>query len=218
MTSAPTENSSPERPNGLPQQATAALRFTITLPFKIAGRLIQHTAQILFALFVLFLHPQLKWLLRVIAQSALVQVYLRPAWRVLAIYLYEPYFDFLGRLPPYWATFSIALPLAILEPAKIASTVMVVTRPRIGIAFWLLLQVIGLVLIDRTWTAVRPQARRLRPVARAHAWLWLNAEYGKHWIANSRLYRTAAVWVRNTRRFFRDFKLRLLKWRARNQD
>jgi hypothetical protein len=218
MTSAPKENGSPSGRNGLPQQATAALRFTLTLPFKIIGRIVQHTAQIIFALFVLFLHPQLKWLFRVIANSALVRVYLRPALHVVGLYVYEPYFAFLGRLPPYWATFSIGLPLAILEPAKVASTVMIVTRPRVGIVFWLLLQVIGLVLIDRTWTAVRPQARRVRLVAFAHAWLWLNAEYGKHWITNSRFYQTMVLWAKNVRRFFHEFRLRLLLWRAGKKD
>lgn len=214
MTSAPRENGFQKGRNGLPQRATAALRFTLTLPFKIAGRIIQHSAQIFFALFVLFLHPQLKWLFRVIAKSALVRVYLRPALRVLATYLYEPYFLFLEGLPPYWATFSIALPLAILEPAKVASTILAVARPKIGIAIWLLLQVIGLVLIDRTWTAVRPQARRLRSVARAHAWLWLNAEHGKYWIMNSQLYQMAVLWAANMRRFFSAFRLRLLRRRG----
>jgi hypothetical protein len=214
MTSAPRESSSQEGRNGLTQQVTAALRFTLTLPFKIVGKIIQHTAQILFALFVLFLHPQAKWLLRVIAESALVRVYLKPWLRLLAKYLYEPYFVFLGRLPPYWATFSIAMPLAVLEPAKVASTVLAVARPKVGIALWLLLQAVGLVLIDRTWTAVRPQARKLRFVASAHAWLWLNAEHGKYWIIKSRLYQMAVLWAANVRRFFRELRARLLRWKA----
>ena len=114
------------------------------------------------------------------------RVYIAPSLRIFAVYIYKPYFAFLSRLPPYWATFSVALPLAVLEPAKLAATVLIVERPKSGIAIWLALQVVSLLLIDRTWVAVRPQSRKIRPVARAHAWLWLNAEHGKYWIKNSR--------------------------------
>jgi hypothetical protein len=214
MTSTSQDNNANNGRKRLPQQATDALRFTAMLPFKIASRIVQHTAQIIFAIFVLFLHPQAKWLMRVVANSVVVRVYLRPALSVLGRYLYEPYFAYLGHLPPYWATFSIALPLAILEPAKVTATVLAVTRPKIGVVLWLLLQVIGLVLIDRTWVAVRPQARRVRLVALAHAWLWLNAEYGKYWISHSQIYLTAAQWAKRTRIFFREFRERLLKKRA----
>ncbi len=211
MTSAPKESISEKGGNSLPKQATAALRFTLTLPFKIVARLVQHTIQILFALFVLFLHPQLKWLFRLIADSALVRVYAKPALRIIAIYIYDPYFALLSRLPPYWATFSVALPLAVLEPAKLAATIEVAERPRAGIVLWLSLQAVSLLLVDRTWVAVRPQARKVRLVARAHAWLWLNAEHGKFWIRNSQLYRTVTLWSIGARRYFHRLRLYLLR-------
>ena len=156
-------------PNTVPQQAAAALRFTVSLPFKIAARLARHTVQILFALFVLILHPQLKWLFRLIAGSALVQNYVKPSLRIFAVHVYEPYFYYLSRLPPFWATFSIALPLAVLEPTKLYATILVAERPKTGVILWLALQGLSLVLIDRTWTAVRPQSRKIlarRPRAR----------------------------------------------------
>ncbi len=193
----------------MPNQAAAALRFTLKLPFKIAARLAQHAIQILFALFVLFLHPQLKWLFQLIVESAVVKRYIAPSLRTFAVYIYKPYFAFLGRLPPYWAIFSVALPLAVLEPAKLAAVVLIAERPKSGIAIWLALQGLSLVLIDRTWVAVRPQSRKIWPVARAHAWLWLNAEHGKYWIKNSRFYRVAAIWGRNMRRSARRLWLRL---------
>ena len=204
MTGAPPNDVSRQVRNGLPQQAKAAVRFTVTLPFKVAGKLIQHTAQIVFAVYVLFFHPQLLWAYRVIADSALVRNYVRPSLRVFGIYLFDPYFALLGRLPPYWAAFSVGLPLALLEPAKIAATIEAVKRPKAGIAMWLVLQAVGLLLIDRTWTAVRPQARKLWLVSRAHAWMWLNAEYGKHRIRNSAIYRNAVLWGLKVRRFYRN--------------
>jgi hypothetical protein len=65
---------------------------------------------------------------------------------------------------------------------------------------WLALQVIGFVLIDRTWAAVRPQSRKIRLVARVHAWGWLNVAYGKYWLRNSAIYRAAMFWRRRPRR------------------
>jgi hypothetical protein len=218
MTGTPKETVSGQAGKSLPEQATAALRFTLKLPFKVAARLIQHAVQILFALFVLFLHPQLKWLFRLIADSAVVRHYIRPGMRRVGAYVYDPYFDFLGDLPPYWATFSVALPLAILEPAKLGATVLIAEKPKAGIVIWLALQAVSLLLIDQTWTAVRPQARKIRLVACAHAWLWLNAEHGKYWIRNSQFYRTVALWVINTRRFFRRLRLRLLRKKAGIQE
>lgn len=190
-------------------QAPAALRFMLKLPFRIAARLVQHAVQILFALFVLFLHPQLKWLFRLIAESAIVRIYLASALRVLSVYFYEPYFAFLRRLPPYWAAFSVALPLAVLEPAKLGATIMIAQRPKSGAVLWFALQGVSLLLIDRTWVAVRPQSRKIRLVARIHAWLWLNAEHGKYWIKNSRFYRMITIWARKTRRSVRGFWLYL---------
>ncbi len=211
MTSAPKESISEKGGNSLPKQATAALRFTLILPFRVVARLAQHAIQILFALFVLFLHPQLKWLFRLIADSALVRVYAKPALRIIAVYIYDPYFALLSRLPPYWATFSVALPLAVLEPAKLAATIEVAERPRAGIVLWLSLQAVSLLLVDRTWVAVRPQCRKIRLVARAHAWLWLNAEHGKFWIRNSQLYRTVTLWSIGARRYFHRLRLYLLR-------
>ncbi|MGB9026988.1 MAG: hypothetical protein WCC40_13640 [Rhodomicrobium sp.] len=202
-------------PNTVPQQAAAALRFTVSLPFKIAGRLARHTVQILFALFVLILHPQLKWLFRLIAGSALVQNYVKPSLRIFAVHVYEPYFYYLSRLPPFWATFSIALPLAVLEPTKLYATILVAERPKTGVILWLALQGLSLVLIDRTWTAVRPQSRKIWLVARVHAWVWLNAEYGKYWIRNSSFYRTAARWKDQVRRATRGIWLAVLPRRRR---
>ena len=211
MTGAPKQTVSEEGRNTLPGRASAALRFTLTLPFKVAARLIQHTVQALFALFVLVLHPQLKWLFQVIVHSTVFREYVKPSLRTITAYVYDPYFAFLGRLPPFWATVSIALPLAVLEPAKLGATILIAERPKAGIVLWIALQLVSLVLIDRTWVAVRPQSRKIWPVARVHAWLWLNAEHGKYWIRNSRLYRTAAIWGRNARRSFRRFlaKVRL---------
>jgi hypothetical protein len=205
MTGTPKQTVSGEGRNTLPGRASAALRFTLTLPFKIAARLIQHTVQALFALFVLVLHPQLKWLFQVIVHSPVFRDYVTPSLRTITAYVYDPYFAFLGRLPPFWATFSIALPLAVLEPAKLGATILIAQRPKAGIVLWIALQLVSLVLIDRTWVAVRPQSRKIWPVARVHAWLWLNAEHGKYWIKNSRIYRTAVIWGRNARRSFRRF-------------
>ncbi len=200
MTGTPNREGTGEVRNTLPGQAAAALRFTASLPFKIAGRLARHGIQILFALFVLILHPQVKWLFGLIAGSALVRNYVKPSLRIFAVHIYEPYFSYLSRLSPFWATFSIALPLAVLEPAKLFATILVAERPKTGAVLWLALQGLSLILIDRTWTAVRPQSRKIRLVARVHAWVWLNAEYGKYWIRNSSLYRAATRWKEQVRK------------------
>lgn len=216
MTGAPKREGSKTGRNGLPGQAAAALRFTATLPLKIVSRLLLHAVQILFALFVAVLHPQIKWLSRRIARSFLVQKYLKPSLRILIIYIYEPYFAFLGRLPPLWATFSIALPLAILEPAKLAATILIAERPKTGIVLWLAFQGLSLILIDRTWTAVRRQSRKIRLVARVHAWIWLNAEYGKYWIRSSPAYRTFMQWAKQARRALRGIRFSLMARRRRS--
>ena len=160
------------------------------LPFKLIGRVIVRTIQVLFALFVVILHPSFKWLAGVIAQSGLVQNYIKPSLQTLIANVYDPYFAHLRELPPYWATFSIALPLAILEPAKFVATIMIARHPRTGALLWLFLQGVSFVLIDKTWVAVRPQSRKIWLVSRIHAWIWLNVEYGKYWIKTSSLYRT----------------------------
>jgi len=204
-----------EGQNTVPQQAAAALRFTASLPFKIAGRLARQTIQIFFAVFVLILHPQAKWLFGLIAGSALVRNYVKPSLRIFAVHIYEPYFYYLSCLSPFWATFSIALPLAILEPAKFYATILVAERPKTGALLWLALQGLSLLLIDRTWKAVRPQSRKIRLVARVHAWMWLNAEYGKYWIKNSAVYRTAIRWKDQMRRGVRGVWLAVLPRRRR---
>ncbi len=189
-------------PSRLSGHAWAALRFTLSLPFKIAGRIARHSVQVFFALFVIILHPQAKWLFGLITNSYPVRNYVKPSLQTFAVHVYEPYFAHLGRLPPYWATFSIALPLAILEPAKLFATIQIAERPKSGIALWLALQALSLVLIDRTWRAVRPQSRKIWLVARLHAWGWLNVAYGKYWIRNSPLYRTAMRWKKQARRLW----------------
>jgi len=215
MTGTPNGEGTGEERNTLPGQAAAALRFTARLPFNIAGRLARHTIQILFALFVLILHPQLKWLFGLIAESALVRNYVKPSLRIFAVHIYEPYFAYLSRLSPFWATFSVALPLAVLEPAKLFATILVAERPKTGVIIWLALQGLGFVLIDRTWTAVRPQSRKIWLVARVHAWVWLNTEYGKYWIRNSSAYRIAKRWKEQIRRAARGVWLIFLPRRRR---
>jgi hypothetical protein len=198
----------PERTSAARATAEAATR-TAVMPFTLAGRMIGRAIQIVFALFVVVLHPQIVWLIETIGQSALVQDYIKPAFRGVIERVYEPYIALLKRLPPYWATFSIALPLAILEPAKFAATIMIALQPKIGVALWLLLQAVGFVLIERTWAAVRPQSRKVWLVARTHAFVWLNVAYGKHWIKTSALYLAAVRWKEEGRKILRAFFARL---------
>lgn len=189
----------------------AASSRVVWLPFEVIGR----TTQVLFALFVLVLHPQFKWLAEVVAQSNFVQNTIRPVFQTIITNVYEPYFAYLKQLPPYWATFSIAVPLAVLEPAKFVATVMIAAHPKIGALLWLFLQGVGFILIDKTWAAVRPQARKIRLVARIHAWIWLTVEHGKYWIKTSFVYRTLLRWRETARRrlfvFFGQFAPRRRK-------
>jgi hypothetical protein len=154
------------------------------------GQLIKTIAQVLLVVFVTFLHPTIRWARIKIARSRIVSRYIEPALNRVMV----PYFAFLRRLPPYWATFSIALPLAILEPAKLFATIMIAERPKAGIVLWLLLQALSFVLIEKTWGAVRPQSRKVWLVARLHAWGWLNYMYGKAWLARTQLYQFAIRW------------------------
>jgi len=195
----------PDRPiyASLFAKGISASRFVAGLPFKLIGRVVARTVQVLFAIVVLILHPQVKWLAKVIAESALVRNYLKPGFTALAAKYYEPYFVYLRELPPYWATFSIAVPLAVLEPAKAFATVMIAERPKAGVLLWLFLQGVSFVLIDRTWAAVRPQSRKIWLVSRLHAWAWLNAAYGKHLIGTSSLFQTLARWKAQARREIR---------------
>ncbi len=175
------------------ERALARSRLLLRLPFRIAGRAIARIVQVFLALFVI-LHPQIKWLISLISQSALVRTVIKPAFRALLGAIYEPYFAHLKELPPFWATFSIALPLAVLEPAKMYATILVAQRPKMGILLWLFLQAISFVLIDKTWVAVRPQSRKIWLVSRLHAFVWLNVAYGKHWIKTSAFYQTLVKW------------------------
>lgn len=186
--------------DGLVHRLVAALAWIAGLPFKIVGRLLARTIQVLFALVVLVLHPQVKWLANLIAQSQFVQTLVKPAFQTLITHVYEPYFAYLKELAPFWATISIAVPLAVLEPAKFVATIMIAEHPRTGLLLWLFLQAVGFVLIDKTWAAVRPQSRKIWLVSRIHAWMWLNVEYGKHWIKTSAPYKTALRWKKTARR------------------
>ena len=179
--------------------------YVARLPFKLIGRVIARTVQVVFALFVVVLHPSFKWLVGLVAQSGLVQNYIKPSLHTLITNVYDPYFSHLKELPPYWATFSIAVPLAVLEPAKFVATIMVAQHPRTGVLLWLFLQGVSFVLIDKTWVAVRPQSRKIWLVSRIHAWIWLNVEHGKYWIKTSSIYRTMLRWKETARRQIRVF-------------
>jgi hypothetical protein len=195
------------------QGLLAATRSAAALPFKLLGRTIARAIQVLFALFVVVLHPQIKWLIATVGRSSLVQNYLKPAMRGVIENVYEPYFAYLRELPPVWATFSIALPLAVLEPAKFVATIMIAARPKMGVLLWLFLQGVSFVLIDRTWVAVRPQARKIWLVSRLHALLWLNVAYGKHWIKTSAFYQTIVRWKQEARDTVRAFFARFTRRR-----
>ncbi len=188
----------------LQPKPAAATRSTAALPFRLLGRSIARAIQVVFALFVFILHP-LKWLIETAGRSALVRNYLKPAFQGLAATVYEPYFAYLRGLPPFWATVSIALPLAVLEPAKFIATIMIAVRPKMGVVLWLFLQAVSFVLIERTWAAVRPQSRKIWLVARAHAFVWLTVAHGKHWIETSAIYQTATRWKEKARAIVRVF-------------
>ncbi len=189
----------------------AVLKRMASLPFKLIGRAIQ----ILFALFVVVLHPQFKWLVEAVAQSSLAQNYIKPSFQSIITHVYEPYFAVLRELPPLWATVSIAAPLAVLEPAKFVATIMIAQHPRTGGLLWLFLQGVSFILIDKTWVAVRPQSRKIRLVARIHAWMWLNVEHGKHWVKSSPIFKALRRWKETARRqvrvFFGQFRMRRRK-------
>lgn len=177
----------------------AVLDAVLKSPFRLVATVTKRTIQILFSIFVLILHPGFKWILALLTRSRIVRDYLRPALHKFATHYYEPYFAFLRGLPPYWATFSIAVPLAALEPAKLYATILIAERPKAGVLLWLLLQGLSLVLIDKTWTAVRPQSRKIWLVSRLHAWGWLTVSYGKHWVTSSIFYRTLMRWQTRVR-------------------
>lgn len=172
--------------------------------------LIRRAAQVIFFIFAFILHPGFKWLVRLLTRSRLVRNYVRPALEKLTKRFYDRYFEFLRGLPPWWATVSIAVPLAALEPAKLYATILIAERPRVGIALWLLLQGLSIILIDKTWAAVRPQSRKIWIVSRLHAWGWLNISYGKYWIMSSAFYRALIGWKDRVQVMAQAFWLRLL--------
>jgi hypothetical protein len=187
----------------------------VRFPFRVVGAIVMHAIQILLSIFFVILHPQFKWLLRLLLRSSLVRNYFMPAIKTLADRLYHPYFDFLRSLPPFWATVSIALPLAILEPAKLVATILIAERPRVGALLWLFLQGLSFVLIDKTWAAVRPQSRKIWLVSRLHAWIWLNVSYGKYWVKNSKAYKQVRYGIERARAAAMAFLAQLSKPRAK---
>lgn len=213
--SADRENRTSRRAPGLLARLLGASRAVLRVPFDIAGVLIKRTAQALFSIFIVILHPGFKWLVALVTRSPLVQKYMIPAFRKIGERYYDAYFTFLRGLPPYWATFSIALPLAALEPAKVYATILVATHPKIGIPLWLFLQGLSIVLIEQTWTAVRPQSRKIWLVSLLHAWGWLNVSYGKYWIRHSVYYRAIIGWQERVRRIARALWTRVATPRRR---
>ncbi len=182
-----------------PPSALPSLRTVTFFPFRVVMTVIKHIAQVLLSIFIVILHPQFRWLRRLVMRSRLVRRYIRPGIKQLSTWLYEPYFNFLRALPPFWATVSIAIPLGVLEPAKAYATYLIAERPKAGIILWLALQGLSVLLIDKTWTAVRPQARKIWLVSRLHAWGWLNVNYGKHWVVSSPAYEAVTGWLGHLR-------------------
>ncbi|MGA7324725.1 MAG: hypothetical protein WBX25_09640 [Rhodomicrobium sp.] len=209
MSASPEQVPSEERISPIRVAKTAG-RFAFGIPLRLLCRGLVHLIQILFALFFLVLHPQLKWLARSIAESTLVQRYLKPSLQGFIDHVYEPYFEFLRRLPPYWAAFSIGLPLTVLEPAKFVATILIAERPKLGIMLWLAFQGLSFILIDRTWKAVRSQARKVWLVARIHAWIWLNVSYGKYWMKTSAPYRAVQRLRKQARRMVKAWLIALV--------
>jgi hypothetical protein len=170
---------------------------------------LKRIAQIIFSILFLIQHPQLKWLLRLVMRSRLVRDYIRPVLRGIFDRIYRPYWQFLRSLAPLPATLSIAIPLAALEPAKLYATILIVEHPKTGITLLLFLHAISFVLIDATWTAVRPQSRKIWLVSRLHALIWLNVAYGKYWLTDSAPYRAMRRWMAEARRAVRALLARL---------
>jgi hypothetical protein len=189
--------------------AGSLLYSVLRIPFRLAGRALRSVAQVIFSIVFLILHPQFKWLLRLVLRSRLVRDHIRPALQGIVDRLYRPYFAFLRGLPPFLATVSIAIPLAVLEPAKLYATILIVEHPKTGLTLWLFLQALSFVLIDTTWTAVRPQSRRIWLVSRLHALIWLAVSYGKNWVIRSAAYRAMKQLLSEARRALRVFLVRL---------
>lgn len=206
-----------ERGAGFPPTRVAAPRGGLALfvggvlrfPFSLIATALKPIAQIIFSIFFLIQHPQLKWLLRLVLRSRLVRNYIRPVLQGAVDRIYRPYFEFLRGLPPLPATLSIAIPLTVLEPAKLYATILVVEHPKTGLTLLLFLHALSFVLIDSTWTAVRPQSRKIWLVSRLHALIWLNVSYGKYWVTQSAVYRAMTRWLSETRWAVRALLARL---------
>jgi hypothetical protein len=198
----------PEHTPRLPERSLALFRAIIRFPFDVLATIVKRTAQVLFAIVVGVLHPGFKWLLRLVTRSPLVRDHIGPAVQAISRRYFEPYFAFLRRLPPYWATVSIAVPVAALEPAKLYATILTAEHPRAGLPLLLFVHGLSFVLIEKTWSAVRPQSRKIWLVSRLHAWGWLNVSYGKHWIKTSLVYKIMIRWRDRIRAAIRGFRTR----------
>lgn len=216
------EPSGRDRSRGFGAKLFSAFDAAAKLPFQLALTLLKRLVQIIFSIFIVILHPGFKWLLALLTRSRIVRDYVRPALQELGERVYEPYFVFLRGLPPYVATVSIGLPLAVLEPAKLYATILIAQKPKAGILLWLFLQALSFVLIDKTWTAVRPQSRKIWIVSRLHAWGWLNLSYGKYWITSSAFYQAMMRWQKRVRSvakaYWRQLMQSLRRWRVRHGD
>lgn len=199
--------SAPPRTSG--NRAARLIYRVLHFPFRLIGTALLRVAQVIFSIVFLFLHPQLKWLLLRLWRSRLMRDYIRPALSGIVSRVYRPYLDFLRGLPPLPATLSIATPLAVLEPAKLYATILVVQHPTTGLALLLFLHGLSFVLIDATWTAVRPQSRKIWLVSRLHALIWLNVAYGRYWVTHSAAYVAMKAWAAEARRMLRALLTRL---------
>ena len=81
---------------GLALFVHGVLRF----PFRLIATALKPIAQVIFSIFFLIQHPQLKWLLRLVLRSRLVRNYIRPVLQGTVDRIYRPYFEFLRGLPP----------------------------------------------------------------------------------------------------------------------
>ena len=220
--SADQEPSGRDRSPGLGAKLFSAFDAAAKLPFQLAATLLKRVVQVIFSIFIVILHPGFKWLLALLTRSRIVRDYVRPALQELGARVYEPYFAFLRGLPPYVATVSIGVPLAVLEPAKLYATILIAQKPEAGILLWLFLQGLSFVLIDKTWTAVRPQSRKIWIVSRLHAWGWLNLSYGKYWITSSAFYQAMMRWQKRVRGAAKVYWAQLVqsfrRWRVRHGD
>jgi SAM-dependent methyltransferase len=171
------------------RQEQARKYWLLLLPVTAVKLVLLRIAQVLLALFLLFLHPLIGWAKDVVQNSVFIQRYIAPFLSRHVGRYYHLYFLSLERLPPFWATLSIAVPLAVLEPAKMWATLLVAIKPAVGVPMWLGLQAVSFVLIEKTWEHVRGQARKIGAVRMVHNFLVLNLETVKRLIKASAFYR-----------------------------